>query len=437
MELFANAGIYILADLSEPGLSINRDDPQWNVALYQRYTGVVDAFHNYTNVLGFFAGNEVTNNDTNTDASPFVKAAIRDMKSYMSEMNYRAIPVGYSANDDANTRVYEADYFNCGDSSVRADFYGINMYEWCGDSNYVSSGYQARTEQFSNLTIPAFFSEYGCNAVQPRQFTEVQALYGSNMTSVWSGGIVYMYYEETNNYGLVSIVNGEVSTLPDFNSLSKELAEISPSSANTASYKASSTVMSCPPSDALYWKASDVLPPTPNEAICECVSEAAECVVASSVSSEDYSSLFGYLCGEISCDGITANGTSGVYGAFSGCNAKDQLNFVLNLYYQSNSKDSSACDFSGSASVNSSPKTASSCAAILSEAGSVGTGSITVSVTASGSAADATGSSGSGSGSSSASSSAKKSGAANVNANNMQVAGLFIAGLAAVFALAF
>lgn len=230
MELLQEAGIYVIADLSEPDLSIDRSNPQWNLDLLARYTDVVDKFHNYTNVVGFFAGNEVTNEASNTDASAYVKAAVRDTKAYIKEKGYRAIPVGYSSNDDIEIRVDLADYFACGDEDERADFFGINMYEWCGTSTFKTSGYLNITSQYENLGIPVFFSEYGCNEVQPRKFTEVQALYSSDMTGVWSGGIVYMYYQEANNYGLVSIdSSGSVSTMADFKYLLSQLASISPS----------------------------------------------------------------------------------------------------------------------------------------------------------------------------------------------------------------
>lgn len=200
--MLADAGIYVIADLSSPGSSIVRDDPTWNDDLYARYTAVIDSLANYTNTLGFFAGNEVSNNNTNTDASAFVKAAVRDMKAYIKRQNYRSIGVGYATNDDADIREDLANYFDCGTREDAIDFWGYNIYSWCGNSSYTQSGYDVRTKEFASYNVPVFFAEYGCNEVQPRLFTEVGALYGSQMTPVWSGGIVYMYFQEANDYGM-------------------------------------------------------------------------------------------------------------------------------------------------------------------------------------------------------------------------------------------
>lgn len=368
INLFADNGIYIIADLSEPTISINRDDPSWTVTLYDRYAAVIDDLQQYDNVLGFFAGNEVTNNDTNTEASAYVKAAVRDMKAYISDKGYRAIPVGYSTNDDSDTRVNLLEYFNCGDDDEAVDFYGINMYEWCGTSTFAKSGYEDRTKEFANYSVPVFFSEYGCNEVTPRKFQETGTLYSSDMTDVWSGGIVYMYFEEANNYGLVTLSGSSIKTESDFNYLSSAIADISPSSVNSASYTPTNTNRaSCP--TATNWSASSNLPPTPDKDACDCLSNLA-CTVSSSVDTDDYSTLFAYVCSEVSCDELNGNATSGEYGTFSYCGAEAKLNWALNHYYSENGASSSACDFSGSASYNSKATSNASCSKALASASS-------------------------------------------------------------------
>ena len=122
------------------------------------------------------------------------------------------------------------------------------------------------------------------------------------------------------------------------------------------------------------------------------------CVVSSSVSSSDYGNLFDLLYGFGVSDyvsGISTNATSGVYGAYSMCEPKDQLSWALNAYYSAQAakgNGANACDFSSSATTQSATTSGSACSTKLAAVGTAGTG------TASGSTATCTGSSSSSSG---------------------------------------
>lgn len=381
MNLLQDAGIYVIADLSQPSQSINRDDPTWDDDLYARYTSVVDVMQNWTNTLGFFAGNEVSNKVNNTLASAFVKAAVRDTKAYIAQKGYRTIGVGYATEDDAGIREDMADYFNCGSAAESIDFWGYNIYSWCGNSSYTLSGYNVRTEEFSAYSVPVFFAEYGCNVPEPRLFTEVGALFGPEMTPVWSGGIVYMYFQETNNYGLVSIDSaGSASKLPDFTALSSQIAQVTPSGVQASAYTPTNSLAACPTVGS-NWLASDTLPPVPNAELCGCMNKALTCVPTSEVTDTEIGALFGIVCGlgNNTCAGIASNATTGEYGAYGMCNAREQLGWALNTYYEQQralGNGASACVFSGSATTQAAVSPTGSCVALISQAGG-GTGTVT------------------------------------------------------------
>ena len=388
MRMLHEAGIYLLQDLSNPSSSIDRDKPAWDTEIFASYTAVIDSLANYTNVLGFFAGNEVSNEANNTNASAFVKAAVRDVKAYIKAKKYRSIGVGYATNDDASIRTNLANYFNCGDPVDTIDFWGYNIYSWCGNSTYTLSGYDQRTTEFANFSVPAFFAEYGCNAVQPRQFTEVAAIYGPNMTDVWSGGIVYMYFQEANDYGissiglsrtefeltgntgLVSVSGSSASRLPDFTALSNQLALATPILISKDDYIPSNTIAQVCPATGADWAASSSLPPAVNSQLCSCLLPSLSCVATSSLSGEQIASLFSTICGidHKACDGIRTDATVGIYGPFSMCSARIKLSFAVNQYYLNQNQVPTACDFKGNAKLQS-PSGSHSCLALLGKAG--------------------------------------------------------------------
>ena len=371
MAQLASAGIYVIADLGEPGTSIESNNPEWDVTLYQRYTGVVDSLAKYKNVLGFFAGNENVSSGNQTAAAAFVKAAVRDVKGYIAAQNYRkTLGVGY-ATADVPTRDELAHYFACepGNSgnSTQIDYWGYNVYSWCGDSNYATSSYGERVDFFSDYPVPVFFAEYGCiegidGGATHRPFTEVEVLFG-NMTKVFSGGIVYEWFMGANDYGLVELTdNGaSVSPYPDFTSLQSQLASISPSSTARSAYTPSNSAPACPTVAASWQAEASPLPPSPNSQLCACMVAGLQCNIKST-NEQDYADVFNFICGanQDFCNGITRNATTGVFGGYSGCNPKDQLAWVANQYYLGNGKSSSACAFSGMATVQSAA-TASSC----------------------------------------------------------------------------
>ena len=91
------------------------------------------------------------------------------------------------------------------------------------------------------------------------------------MTNVWSGGIVYEWFQETNDYGLVTQIGSSVSPLPDYTALSSQLAKISPTRVASSAYSPSNSAPPCPSPTVKVWDAVASLPPTPNEGLCSCV----------------------------------------------------------------------------------------------------------------------------------------------------------------------
>jgi hypothetical protein len=265
MKLLADAGIYLALDVNTPNYSLNRASEtaiqiSYNAEYLQSVFATIDAFAPYDNTLLFFSANEVINDNFTSFAAPYVKAVTRDMRSYLSSRGYRAIPVGYSAADVSSNRFQMAEYMNCGDPSIRSDFFAFNDYSWCDPSSFQQSGWDQKVQQFGSYSIPLFLSEYGCNT-NTRQFEEVASLYSTDMTGVYSGGLVYEYSQEASNYGLVTLGSSNVTELPDFTALESAYAG-TPNPSGDGGYKPSGTPSTCPPADPPSWVVGTTLIPT-------------------------------------------------------------------------------------------------------------------------------------------------------------------------------
>lgn len=152
------------------------------------------------------------------------------MKDYMEKHIRRQILVGYSAVDvpeilEGPAKYMECDIFDYDDKydyimRTHSDFLALESSSWCGDATSTSSGYDLLT-QFQNSSLAVFFSDVGCNHGQPRNFSEVQALYGDDMTKAFSGAFITEYYD------LVAVNDSDTITLSvEYENLQNQLSKL-------------------------------------------------------------------------------------------------------------------------------------------------------------------------------------------------------------------
>lgn len=102
-----------------------------------------------------------------------------------------------------------------------------------------------------------------------RDFGEVAALMSDNMTSVYSGGLMYEYTYEENKYGIVTIADkqqyGPRKELPEFDAFAKAMAA-NPAPKGDGGYTPTQKVSECPAKDSHWIVEGTLLPKFPEEA---------------------------------------------------------------------------------------------------------------------------------------------------------------------------
>jgi hypothetical protein len=151
--------------------------------------------------------------------------------------------------------------------------------------------------------------------------------------------------------GLVEVKGSTAVTQKDFAPLATAMAKVNPTLTDELTYTPSNQPQTCPDVSSNWKVKGDALPPTPDEALCDCMYKSLSCVPARNLSPKDYRPIFDFVCDpkKKSCAGITANTETGVYGAYSMCNAQQKLGHVLDTYFRSQNSASGACDFDGQA----------------------------------------------------------------------------------------
>lgn len=175
----------------------------------------------------------------------------------------------------------------------------------------------------------------------PRLWTEVQALFGSEMSPIWSGGLAFSYFPAQGGYGMVTLSsdNTTVTTSNDFNLLKAQYGNVtfinspSQSSAGTTQFPA------CPQPNSTFL-ASTSLPPTPNEAVCQCLAQKSFTCTFKETNSPQEAAVVGALtdtgCSFLgqaggTCSPIGGSGSSGQYGSVSFCDPGMSPSFHTDL----------------------------------------------------------------------------------------------------------
>ncbi|KAF2006640.1 carbohydrate-binding module family 43 protein [Amniculicola lignicola CBS 123094] len=392
MNALADAGIYVIAGLKDHSNHLDWEDRSWNRATMAQFTGAVDSLAEFSNLLAFSIGTTGGDNDNNSALrAPFLAAAVRDIKKYISGKKYRHIPVGWGTRPSwSDVTGQEAAYMTC-KSDAHADFIEPSLRYDRGCTDLAL--FDKAVEYFKDSKKPIIV-QHGCRLetgkdFDPPSFNQVKKLYNTSISESIAGGIVVGYIEHLyyaiQHPGLVSIdERGNVQAGEAFSSLSMALVTLKPSSINMFEYSQPTAVPRCPGPPSSQLNSSVALPPVPNAKLCTCMMDTLQCVSTTAVDGLNFN-VFAMCkdstildCRETDLEGIQIDSQTGIYGAFSGCNRSEVYSWAVNKISQSGG----SCNFNGTAEPRPSPvRSVGECKFLLDQVGVDGEGTLTASFT--------------------------------------------------------
>lgn len=156
------------------------------------------------------------------------------------------------------------------------------------------------------------------------------------------------------------------------------MARITPSPTAASNYSITNTITQACPTAA--FSASPTLPPVVDQDVCTCMMYSLSCVANPSLNASMATSIIEGICADSSqdCAAIQGDGMTGVYGAYSMCNATARLSWALGAKYQGvySQYSTGACDTDPHAVVQSQTYLYG-CSDVLAQAGPSGTGTVT------------------------------------------------------------
>jgi 1,3-beta-glucanosyltransferase GAS1 len=190
MEALQARGIYVLAGLSAPNENIFQTQT-WDVDLKKRFTDLVENLAGHSNLLGFFLnGSPIT--------LPFVKAAVRDLKTHMTKRLGRHIPIGYKGVDWGRDL---SQALNCGNRSNSIDFLLLEPDSDCSAGSPLTPSMELIVKQYASYSVPLLLTTTSCNPKDATHLDTIRFLNDSTSVQVISGAVMLSYYQKGNVTG--------------------------------------------------------------------------------------------------------------------------------------------------------------------------------------------------------------------------------------------